>query len=220
MKTVTYQAIQDQAAEMAGRPSGKLPNSEQAILLMLAQTELKVMWTCQSWPELMDNFASGPFTPVNTNGVLTIDKMEGTATEIGDVTTILTADPRQPCVRPCGLNFEIGNGQIILFPPLGWGAQVWLDFQKSPTDLMGVNADPATLPVLGFAGVPNTLSNLLLPARFYQPLSFMMASRLLTIDGLLAQASGFKGLAQENLDWQAAQPEMRMPEWRGRRTRG
>jgi hypothetical protein len=216
VKTCTYQNVQDQSAELAGRPRDKLPVSEALMLLNYIAFELKVMWNMQAWPELCDNLES--LTPVNTNGVLTISKNEGTAGEIGDILWIGTADPRNttgPAARP--LRWDIGDGQIYLLSPacIPHGT-VWLDWQLPPTDLLAVNAAPTTAqPTLGNAGSPATLVNTLLPARFLQPLSMKAAAKLLFSDGDAQKAATYETLAQQMLDWMSAQPEMALPSWRG-----
>jgi hypothetical protein len=219
MKTVTYQQIQDQAGEMSGRPVGKLPLSEANILLMLFTAELKVMWNSQAWPDLCDNLAAQ--TVVNTGGLLTISKNEGAANEIGDVLWIGTSDPRNPTGPvACNVRFEIGNGQIYILNTVGSQSTLWVDYQLPPPDLLAVSLSPTTaLPVLGFLGGVKTLPNLLLPQRFYLPLAAIGAARLLKIDGLMPQASAMESISQSNLDWASAQPEMKMPRWRGVRLR-
>ncbi len=220
MKTCTYQNVQDQAAELAGRPRDKLPISEAAMLLNYAAFELKVMWNQCAWPELCDNLAA--YTPVNTSGVNTISKAEGTAQEIGDVLWLGTADPRNSTgPRACDLRYEIGNGQIYLLSPL-WIPQgvVWLDWQLPPTDLLAVSLNPTTaVPTLGNAAMPATLAGTLLPARFLQPLAMKAASKLLASDGDLQKAGAYEAQANMMLDWMSAQPEMNLPRWRGMKLR-
>lgn len=203
MKTCTYQQVQDNAAEMAGRPRDKLPISEQAMLVNFFALELKVMWNQCAWPELCDNLQS--YTPVNTNGLLTISKNEGQAGEIGDVLWVGTADPRNPTgPRACTLRFSEGNGQIYLLDPIQVPqGVVWVDWQLPAPDFLTTPPTPTTT----------------IPARFYQALSFKAAAKLLTIDGQLQQAAALQGFANENLDWMAVQPEMKQPEWRGIRIR-
>lgn len=220
MKTITYQNLQDNAAEMAGRPRDKLPVSEQAMLLNFFAYELKTMWNQCAWPELCDNLQS--YTPVNTNGVLTISKNEGTAQEIGDVLWVGTADPRNTGgPRAHTLDFETGNGQIYLLNPLCVPqGVVWVDWQLPPTDLLAVSLNPTTAqPTLGNAANPFTLAGTLLPARFFQPLSMKAAAKLLTIDGELQKAGALESMANQQIDWMSAQPEMKMPKWRGMRIR-
>ena len=215
MKTCTYQDVLYQAAENAQRTRDKIPVSEAPIILNHAHSELRTMWQCQAWPELCDNLGAG-VAVVNTNGVLTFSTNEGTANEIGDVLAILTADPRATkCVKR--LNFHRGNRQVYLEAmQCGMASTVFVDYQLAPVNLLAINANPTTaIATLGHTGSPSTLLNTNLPERFLQPLAMSVASLLWQMDGNTGQMGVWRGLAQSNLDWQAAQPEMTAPWWRG-----
>lgn len=180
MKTVLYQDIQNQAAEVAGRTRDKLPVKEQLMVQGFAATALREIWNGQyQWPELIPNILAQV-----VNGQ-TFSKNEGAANELGDVLGVWTADPTVT-PRYLGLRFEERNGVVWL--PDGPQGTVYVEYMLPCPDLNTFNS--TTNPTLLAYTVPTRLRNYL---------AWSMAGHLARSDGQVAQGDEFLALAQSEI---------------------
>jgi hypothetical protein len=180
MKTVLYQDIQNQAAEVAGRTRDKIPVKEALMLQGFAATALREVWNGQyQWPELIPAILA---VAVANGG---FSKNEGQPNEIGDVLGVYTDNP-QNTTQFLALRFEEQNGAVWL--PDGGPAQVWVEYMAPCPDLNAMNAN--TNP---------TLLNYPVPARFRNYLAWTAGGHLVRADGQVAQGDEFMALAQSEI---------------------
>jgi hypothetical protein len=177
MKTVTYQDIQNQAAEAAGRTRDKLPTKEQLMVQGFIATALREVWNGQyQWPELIPAIASYAATDGS------FSKSEGQAGELGDILGVWTANP-QATTQYLALRFEERDGSVWL--PDGGQSLVWVEYMLPCPDLNALSG--------------NTLLNTTLPMRLRGYLAWTAAGNLARSDGQMAQGDEMLALAQSEL---------------------
>lgn len=197
MKSVVYTDVLYRAAELAGRTRDKLPTSEATILQSSLAVDLADVWGKAAWPELTP-------APVETAVVDQVfSKNEGEddeGDEIGDVLTVLSANPRVT-TRYRALGFQEGDNEVWIDEPL---ASVWVEAMLPLPDLMELDAEE--------------LAAYLVPQRFRNYLSLRAAAQLLASDGMQSQAAGLLQVADLALTTQMNRLPS-PPEWRQVRVR-
>lgn len=200
MKTVPYSQIEALAADLAGRPRGKLPTSEATMLRAFFAEELPDLWNREAWPELCDHLEAVTLDANNC-----FSTREGDADEMGDIlalieggnpltTNAVSVLPREKYTRLNDrVNVRTANSS----------AGLWVDWQTPAPDLLDNDA-------LGIAN-DAALGAYALPARFKKPLAARGAALLLAEEDP-AQAGVLRGIAEANLARQTAR--LTKPWWR------
>lgn len=199
MKTVTYEQIETLAADLAGRPRGKLPTSEATMLRAFFAEELPDLWTRAAWPELCDHLES---VTLDANGCFST--REGEATEMGDILAIIAGGNPLSTNAVSVLGREQWtrlNGRVNVRVV---NSVLYVDWQTPAPDLL----DNAALGISSDAD----LADYELPARFKLALAARGAALLIAEEDP-AQAGVLRGLAETNLMRQVAR--LTQPWWRG-----
>ena len=178
MKTVPYNDILFQAAELAGRTRDKIALTEATALQGYIATGLREIWNGSfQWPELIPDILG----VTTVAGVFSKNEGSTNPPELGDVLGVWTANP-QVTDRYVGLRFYEQNNQVRIED--GGGA-VFVEYMQPCPDLMlVVAADLPTYPI---------------SARFRNYLAYVAAGNLVRSDGQMAQGDELLAHAQSEI---------------------
>lgn len=197
MKTVPYEQVKQQAAELADRTRDNLPANEALMLRAFFATHLPDLWNREAWPELCDHLEAVTLDAANT-----FSAREGNpTTEMGDILALITGgDPRVTAavtILPRDQSTRL-DGRVHVLADVGGG--LWVDWQTPAPDLLSEDLDDEA-----------ALNAYELPARFKLPLALKGAAELLATEDPL-RAAQYRVLADTDLLKQAAR--LTKPWWR------
>ena len=200
MRTCTYEQIEALAADLSGRPRGKLPTTEATMLRAFFAEELRDLWTREAWPELCDHLEAVTLDADNC-----FDTREGEDDEMGDILALIAGG--NPLTNNAVTKLERSNfvrldDRVNVLNAVA--GDLYVDWQTPCPDLLD-NED------LGIAD-DDELGEYELPVRFKLPLAARGAALLIAEEDP-AQAGVLRGLAEANLLRQAAR--ITRPWWRG-----
>lgn len=107
MRTVTFNAIIETAAELTGRTADNLPLEEAAMLRGFLHTDLLDLWTAAPWPELIPDIEEIAVADRQ------FSKREGEANEMGMIVGVWKNNP-QLTTRTRLLSFYEGDNKVRL----------------------------------------------------------------------------------------------------------
>lgn len=196
MKTTTYETIKNLAADLAGRPRGKLPTSEATMLRTFFAVELPDLWQREAWPELCDNLEQ---VTLDSEGCF--DLREGDADEMGDILAVIVGG--NPLVTTQVTKLDPAqvtrlDGRVNV-PASAVDAALWVDWQLPCPDLLDSDLDA-------------TLDATTLPKRFELALAMRGAALLLSEEDPM-RAAALRSAADVELAKQAQRIAVK-PWWR------
>jgi hypothetical protein len=183
MKTVLYNDILFQAAELAGRTRDKIALSEATACQGFIATALREVWNSSyQWPELIPDILA----VTTANG--TFSKNEGSTDpanpELGDILGVWTNNP-QNNISYVGLRFNEQDNKVRVEDG---GGTLYCEYMLPCPDLMLFNT--TTNPTL--AAYPISI-------RFRNFLAYTAAGNLVRADGQMAQGDELLAHAQAEI---------------------
>jgi len=182
MKTVTYAAIKDLAARLAGQPPDKLPLSAAELLRDYIGDHLPRIWSREAWPELCLDFVETALA----NGQFNKDEDEH-----GDVLSIYWGGNPQRTTQVTRLTDWVEADGIVRVTTVSAdiNATLWVEYQSPVT----------ALPDYGHEDLADTE----LPERFRYVLARLAAADLLEEEDLV-RAERLRARAERELAEQAS----------------
>jgi hypothetical protein len=202
MKTTTFQAVLNGAAEYTGRTSDKIPVKEQTMLQRYLAAEFRKLLRRRAWADCTAFYNA---TAANRQFSKNEGSVDPAKPELGDILCVMTADPRAGRRRWRGhcVDFTEESGVVLVETDK---TSLWVEYMLPYPGVVFPNLTPETMTLAAFYAAT-------LPLEFEDALAHMAAARLLGADGNPAGAGVEMGLANAALvDEINAQPAE--PWWR------